>query len=104
VSTEDPTGKDRMAPSLPSSRKRRNYVNFPDILGVSTYLNDRYWECFKRHDNMYGIHRGARFPEITSRHEADRMMRTCLLAKGCSRPLTMLIYAAVRLFGGRYWK
>ena len=89
---------------LPLSRKRKNYVNFPNIFGVSERLNDRYWECFKAHDNMYGIHRQARYPEVTDRLEADRRMHACLLTKGCSRLLAGMIYAAVRCFGSRYWK
>ncbi|VFN00434.1 MAG: hypothetical protein BECKG1743D_GA0114223_105272, partial [Candidatus Kentron sp. G] len=57
--------------------KEKNYVNFPDILGISTYLNDRYWECFKAHDNMYGIYRRKLYPEVNDRYDADRRMRTC---------------------------
>jgi hypothetical protein len=96
--------RDEVAPDLPLSQKRRNYVRFPNILGVADHLNDRYWVCFKRHDNMYGIHRGERFPEITTRREADRRMHACLLAKGCPRPLATLIYATVRCFGGFFWR
>ena len=90
--------------ALPLSRKRKNYVNFPNILGISERLNDHYWECFKAHDNMYGIHRRERYPEVEDRLEADRRMHACLRARGCSRLLARMIYAAVRLFGARYWK
>lgn len=90
--------------TLPLSRKRKNYVNFPNLFGISKRLNDRYWECFKAHDNMYGIHRQERYPEVTTRLEADRRMYDCLLCKGCPRLLGGLIYVAVRSFGSRYWK
>ena len=93
-----------VAPDLPLSQKRRNYVRCPNLLGVADYLNDRYWVCFKRHDNMYGIHRAERFPEVATRREADRRMHACLRAKGCPWPLAALIYATVRCFGGFYWR
>ena len=103
MGSEDST-RDEVAPDLPLSQKRRNYVRLPNLFGIAEHLNDRYWVCFKRHDNMYGIHRAERFPQVTTRREADRRMRACLLAKGCPWPLTALIYALVRCFGGFYWR
>nr|VFJ57095.1 MAG: hypothetical protein BECKDK2373B_GA0170837_10638 [Candidatus Kentron sp. DK] len=84
--------------------KPRNYVNFPNIFGISEYLNEKYWECFKAHDNMYGIYRQRLYPEVTERLDADQRMHACLLGKGCPKLLAATIYYAVRCCGARFWK
>jgi hypothetical protein len=84
--------------------RKRNYVNFPNIFGISERLNDKYFECFKAHDNMYGIYRQKLYPQVKNRLEADDLMYECLIKKDCPKLLAGVIYRVVRCFGARFWK
>jgi len=84
--------------------KKKNYVNFPNVFGISEHLNDKYFECFKAHDNMYGIYRNKLYPEVKGRLEADDRMYDCLIKKDCPKLLAGCIYYAVRWFGAGCWK